>query len=52
MLEFACIDGVEDPIEAKDRVEDHGNVVDPRALVAEDIAKKGILCIRITKTYT
>ena len=34
MLQLVGVDGVEDPIEAEDGVEDHGDVVDPGVLVA------------------
>lgn len=50
VLQFASIDGVENPIEAEDGVENHGKVVYPRAVVAEDVPKEGMFGVRIAQT--
>lgn len=50
VLEFLGVDRVEDPIEAEYRVDNHGQVIYPRAFVAEDVAKKGILGIGVAET--
>ena len=49
VLEFRGVDGVEDPIEAKDRVKDHGEVVDPRAFVTENLTEERMLRVRIAE---
>ena len=48
MLQLIGVDGVEDPIEAEDWVEDHGNIVDPGVFVAQDVAKKWVFCVWVT----
>ena len=48
MLQLVGVDGVEDPIEAKDGVEYHGNIVDPGVFVAQDVAKKRVFCVWVT----
>ncbi len=50
MLKLGGKDGVENPIEAEDRVEDHGEVIDPGAFVSENFAEKGMLGIGVAKT--
>ena len=51
VLDVASVDGVEYPVEAKNRVYNHCCVVHPRTFVAKHVAEKGILCIWITETY-
>ena len=51
MLQFIGVDCVEDPIKSKDWVEYHGNVVDPGAFVAQDVAKEWVLCVWIAETW-
>lgn len=43
VLQLAGEDGVEDPVKTEYRVEDHGEVVHPRSLVAKDVAQKWLL---------
>ena len=50
MLEFVGVDGIEDPVEAEDGVEDHGKVVDPGAFVAELVTEEGIFGIWVEET--
>ena len=50
MLDIGAVDGVENPIEAEDGVEDHGGVVDFGIFVAEDVTKKWVLGVRVAKT--
>ena len=50
VLKLGGEDSVKDPVEAEDRVDSHGEVVDPRVLVAKDIAEKGVFSIGITQT--
>lgn len=40
MLEIACVDRVENPVEAEDWVDDHGEVVVVRISVATDVAEE------------
>lgn len=50
VLDFGGEYGVEDPVEPEEGVEDHGEVVDPGAFIAKDIAEKGMFCIGVTET--
>ena len=50
VLQVLGIDGVEDPIEAQDRVEQHSEVVDPRSPVAERVAEEGVLRVWVQQT--
>lgn len=50
MLQLASKDRIEDPVETENRVEDHGKVVHPRSLIAENIAQKRLFRIRIAET--
>ena len=50
VLEIVGEDGIEDPIETEDWIEDHGEVVDPGPFVAEDVSKKWMLGVGIAKT--
>lgn len=50
MLKFGGEYGVEDPVEAEDGVNDHGEVVEARVLVAKDVAKEGIFGVRVEET--
>ena len=50
MLKFGGKDGVEDPVEAKDGVNDHGKVVEARVLVTKDVAKKRVFGVGIKET--
>lgn len=47
MLEVVAVDCVEDPVEAEDGVEDHGEIVDPWAFVAENITEEGVFGVGI-----
>lgn len=51
VLEVLAVDGVEDPVEAEDGVEEHGGVVDPRPLVAEDVSQEGVFGVRVAETW-
>lgn len=42
MLQLAGEDRIEDPIKAEYGVDDHGEVVHPRSLVAENVAQKRV----------
>ena len=42
MLELERYDGVEDPVEAEEGVDGHGEVVHPDFLVAEGLAEEGV----------
>jgi len=50
VLELVAVDGVENPVESQDGVEDHGEIVDPRAFVAENVSEKRMLGVWVTKT--
>ena len=50
MLCLAGENGIKDPVKTEDGVEDHGQVVHPRSLVAEDVAQEGMFRVRIAKT--
>ena len=50
MLQLAREDGIEDPIESEYRVEDHGEVVHPRSLVAKNVAQKRVFGVRVAET--
>lgn len=41
-LDLFLVDGVEDPIEAEDEVEGHGEVVAPWVREGEDVAEEGV----------
>lgn len=47
MLEFFGVDHVEDPVEAQDWVEEHGEIVDPGLLISEHVAKERVLGVRV-----
>ncbi len=47
MLDVARKEYVEDPVEAKQWVEDQGNVVHPGVLVAQRVPEKGMFGVRI-----
>lgn len=48
VLKFLGVDHVEDPVEAEDGVEEHGEIVDPWSLVSEDVTKEWVLGVRIS----
>lgn len=50
MLELACEDDVEDPVEAEDGVDDHGAVVEVGVFVAEDRAEEGVFGVGVAET--
>lgn len=50
MLDVVGENGVEDPIKTKNRVKDHGKIVDPCSFVPEHFAEEGVGSIRITET--
>ena len=50
MLEVLREKSIEDPTKAKKRIEDHGQVVDPRVLIAEHVAEKGVGGVWVTET--
>ena len=50
MLQLAGEDRIEDPIKAEYRVDDHGEVVHPRSLVAENVAQERVFRVRIAET--
>ena len=50
VLYVCCVDRVKDPVEANDRVDNHRNVVGPRAFVGKCLAQKFVLCVRIQQT--
>lgn len=50
MLEFGREYGVEDPVKAKDGIDDHSQVVQARALEAEDVAEEGIFGVGVEET--
>ena len=50
VLEVFAVDGVEDPVEAEDGVEEHGGVVDPRAFVAEHVPQEGVFGVGVAET--
>ena len=47
VLEFVGVDHVENPVEAEDGVEEHGEIVDPWSLVPLDVAQEWIFGVRI-----
>lgn len=47
MLEFAAEDGVEDPIEAEDWIDDHSGVVYPRTFVAQYVPEERVVRVRV-----
>ena len=47
VLDIVAVDGVEDPIEAEDRVKDHGCVVDPYRLEGEIVAEKAWVRVEV-----
>lgn len=51
VLEILAVDGVKNPVEAEDGVQDHGGVVDPRPLVAEYVSQEGVLSVRVAETW-
>lgn len=51
VLEVLAVDGVEDPVEAEDGVEEHGGVVDPGPLVAEHVSQEGVFGVRVAETW-
>ena len=40
MRDVLCVDGVENPVEAEDGVEDHGEVVGPGDFVTADVTQE------------
>ncbi len=48
VLEFFGVDDVEDPVEAEDGVEEHGEIVDPCSLVSEDVAQEWVFGVRVS----
>ena len=50
MLQLARKDRIEDPVETEYRVDDHGEIVHPRSLVAENVAEKRLFRVRIAET--
>lgn len=40
MRDVLCVDGVEDPVEAEDWVEDHGQVVRPGDFVTANVTQE------------
>ena len=50
MLYFDRIDCVENPIEAKYRIHNHGGVVHPNLFIAKRLSQKWIVSIRIAQT--
>jgi hypothetical protein len=49
-LDVMGVDGVENPIKAKDRVQYHGEVVDPYSTETQNISKKRIFRVRVEQT--
>ena len=47
VLDVCAVDCVEDPVEAEDGVQDHGDVVYRGALVAEDFTEEGVRCVGV-----
>lgn len=47
VLEVVTVDCVEYPVEAENGVEDHGEIVDPRTFVAEDVAEEGVFGVGV-----
>ena len=47
VLDVCAVDGVEDPVEAEDGVEDHGDVIYRGTLVAEDFAQEWVRCVGV-----
>lgn len=50
VLEVVGEEGIEDPIKTKNRVKDHGEVVDPGSFVAKHFAEEGVGGIWIAET--
>ena len=50
VLDVGGVDGVEDPVEAEDRVEEHSEVVDPYSPETEDVAEKGVFGVGVAET--
>lgn len=50
MLQLVGENGIEDPIEPKYGVEDHGEVVHPRAFVAKDVTEEGMMGVWVAET--
>lgn len=51
VLKVSAVDGVKDPVEAEDGVQDHGGVVNPRPLVAEYVSQEGISGVWVAETW-
>ena len=51
VLEVVAVDGVEDPVEAEDGVQEHGGVVDPGAFVAEHVPQEGVFRVGVAETW-
>ena len=50
MLQVVCEDGVKDPVESHNHIQDHGNIVYPCSAEGKDLAQEGIFGVRITQT--
>lgn len=50
VLEVAGENGVEDPVETHDNVQDHGDVVDPYATEGEDFAQERVFGVCVAQT--
>ena len=50
-LELMDVDDVKDPVEAKDRVDDHGCIIPPYLLVSQLVAQELVFRRRYTQTY-
>lgn len=48
VLKFSGVDHVEDPVEAEDGVEEHGEIVYPCSLVSEDVAQEWVFGVRVS----
>ena len=51
MLHVMVVDGIKDPVASKDWIQDHGDVVHPRLLVAQNIPQKRMTSVWIAQAY-
>lgn len=50
MLDLEWDYGVEDPVEAEQRIYDHGCIVPPGSFVSQCLAEKRTFCVRVAET--
>lgn len=50
MLQLDRIDGVDDPVETEDGIDDHGGIVGPHFFVAEGWAEETVFGVGVAET--